>query len=197
MKQHGNRGLDDYVPVHRRVELFREKWPAGRVLTHIVTEDPLTVRAEVYFDDSSTLPHSTAHAREDGGMGNRKRSALEMTETAAVGRALALAGFEVKEGIASREEMEKAQQRPAVAQEPREEAVPNERQIKVELIKKFCARLNEHGAEPKWTGLYLRDYVNEKYGVTGGLNALSLEQLEDLQAELAVSLDERMALEEV
>jgi hypothetical protein len=108
----GNRGLDDYVGVHTRVEKFRAEHPAGRILTSIVSSEPLTFRAEVYFDGSD-VPNATGHANEEGGMGLRGKSAMEKTETAAVGRALAFCGYEIKEGLASREEMEKASQPPA------------------------------------------------------------------------------------
>lgn len=119
-QQPKGRGLDDYVGVHTRVEKFRAENPKARLVTQILEREPLTVRAEVYLEGNETgIPNAVGHADEGGGMGNRGRSALEMTETAAVGRALAFLGYEVKEGIASREEMQKAQ-RPAPAEAPRQ-----------------------------------------------------------------------------
>lgn len=114
-----SRGLDDYVSVHTRIEKFRVEHPAGRILTSILDGDPLTVRAEVYFNGSE-VPNATAHASEEGGMAGRKSSALEKTETAAVGRALAFCGYEVKEGIAIREEMQKAARTPEMPDSDRE-----------------------------------------------------------------------------
>ena len=124
----GNRGLDTYVGVHTRVEQFRAQHPKGRILTQIIKDEPLTVRAEVYFEENdSGIPNGVGHADEGGGMGNRGRSALEMTETAAVGRALAFCGYEVKEGIASREEVERGgRQQPRPAPAPRVEPAEDE-----------------------------------------------------------------------
>lgn len=101
-----SRRLNDYVPVHVRVDHFRKDHPQGRILTAIVKDDPLVIRAEIYFTDSE-VPNASAHASEEGGMKNRSESAMEKTETAAVGRALAFCGYEIKAGIASSEEMEK------------------------------------------------------------------------------------------
>lgn len=110
-KQGGNRSLDSYVGVHTRVEKFRADHPAARLVTNIVEgRDSLTVRAEVWLEgNDSGVPNSTGHASEEGGMGNRSQSVVEKVETAAVGRCLAFLGYEVKEGIASREEVQRAE----------------------------------------------------------------------------------------
>src|SRR5262249_28745958 len=54
-------------------------------------------------------PSATGHAFEQRGVGSRanRTSHIENCETSAIGRALAMLGFEVERGIASREEMEK------------------------------------------------------------------------------------------
>lgn len=99
------KNLEEYVPVHKRVELFRKDHPLGRIVTHLIGGDPVSVRAEIYVGDD-TMPVSTAHANEDGGLkNNRKDSTLEKVETAAVGRALAFLGYEIKQGIASKEDI--------------------------------------------------------------------------------------------
>lgn len=114
--------LKDYVPVNERLAQFWLDHPNGRVITVIVGTDPIVVRAEVYREGEDQ-PMASGHATDDGGMRNGARSdSYEKTETAAVGRALALAGYEIKKAIASREEMEKfhASQEPPTNGKPQE-----------------------------------------------------------------------------
>ena len=96
--------LDDYVKVNTRIELFWEKYPDGRLVTELTErmgEDGI-FKASTYRTKEETEPASTGHSK--GSLINPK--SLEKTETVAVGRALANLGFEIKKGIASREEME-------------------------------------------------------------------------------------------
>lgn len=105
--------IQDYITVAERVEAFYRKFPEGRITTHIVEHDPergfILMRAEVYRNANDTMPAATGHAYELKTEGYVQRTSyIEVGETSAVGRALAMAGFEVRRGIASREEMEKA-----------------------------------------------------------------------------------------
>jgi len=105
--------LRDYVPVSERIEQFYAKFPDGRIITSIVEHDAengfIVMRASVYSDRGDVNPVSTGHAFDDRSDGYvNKSSYIENCETSCVGRALALLGFEIKRGIASREEMEKA-----------------------------------------------------------------------------------------
>src|SRR5436305_635414 len=102
---------DEYITVHERIEKFYVKWPQGRILTSIVEHNAETgfvlVRAEIYRDPEDTLPAATGHAYELRSAGHvQQGSYVEVGETSAVGRALALLGFEVRRGVASREEIE-------------------------------------------------------------------------------------------
>jgi hypothetical protein len=104
--------FQDYVTVAERIEKFYERYPDGRIITHIIEHDPergfILMRAEVYRDADDALPAATGHAYELKTEGYVQRTSyIEVGETSAVGRALAMAGFEVRRGIASREEMEK------------------------------------------------------------------------------------------
>jgi hypothetical protein len=108
--------LRDYVEVNVRIEKFYETFPEGRILTQLLKwEDGIVVmRAEVYRNSEDDRPAATGHAYEkEGSNFINETSALENCETSAVGRALALLGFEVKKSIASREEVAnaKAQQK--------------------------------------------------------------------------------------
>lgn len=190
----GNKGLDDYVPVHTRIEQFRAQHPAGRILTTILEGEPLTVRAEVYFDGSD-VPNATAHASEEGGMAGRKSSALEKTETAAVGRALAFCGYEVKEGIASREEVQKARQedtRPPKAAPakfsapaPVDDPDGEHRRLDRSIREALGVLGRREPAFNKW--------VREQYETDSDWHDLSLEVKRELLAGLNAMVDKQVA----
>lgn len=103
--------LKDYVEVNVRVERFYEKYPDGRIITELISWENgvVVMKAAVYKDHETTQPIATGHAYEkEGSTFINKTSALENCETSAVGRALAMAGFEIKKSIASKEEVENA-----------------------------------------------------------------------------------------
>lgn len=103
--------LKDYVEVNVRIMKFYEKYPEGRILTEIVRweNDVIVMKATAYRNDTD-VPASTGFAYEkEGSSFINKTSALENCETSAVGRCLAILGFEVKKSIASREEVANAQ----------------------------------------------------------------------------------------
>ena len=105
--------IQDYVTVAERIEKFYQRHETGRIVTHIVEHDAergfILMRAEIYRNADDELPAATGHAYEFKSEGYVQRTSyIEVCETSSVGRALAMAGFEVRRGIASREEMEKA-----------------------------------------------------------------------------------------
>ena len=121
--------IQDYVTVAERIEKFYERYPEGRLITHIVEHDAergfILMRAEVYRNADDALPVATGHAYELKSEGYVQRTSyIEVGETSAVGRALAMAGFEVRRGIASREEMEKAARFTREAPAPRDKNSP-------------------------------------------------------------------------
>jgi hypothetical protein len=108
-----NNPIQDYVTVAERVEKFYDRYPEGRIITHIVEHDAergfILMRAEVYRSPDDAHPSATGHAYEYRDAGYvQKNSYIETGETSAVGRALAFLNFETKRGIATREEIEKA-----------------------------------------------------------------------------------------
>src|SRR5215213_8704163 len=129
---------DEYITVSERIEKFYAKFPQGRIITTVMEHHQETgfilMRAEVYREPDDALPAATGHAYELRSAGHvQAGSYVEVCETSSVGRALALLGFEVRRGVASREEVirgAKKQQaaasapppappeRPAPAQEP-------------------------------------------------------------------------------
>src|SRR5919205_3612813 len=126
---------DEYITVHERIEKFYAKFPQGRIITTIIEHSAETgfilMRAEVYREPDDALPAATGHAYELKSAGHvQQGSYVEVGETSAVGRALALLGFEVKRGIASREEVERGarkQQAAAAARQAEKVAPPSEK----------------------------------------------------------------------
>jgi hypothetical protein len=113
MQQGRQNVLDSYVTVAERIAAFYQAFPTGRICTQIVEHDTesgfILMRAEIYRSTEDASPSATGHAFEVRGDSYVNRTSyIENAETSAVGRALALLGFEVRRGIASREEMEKA-----------------------------------------------------------------------------------------
>lgn len=102
--------IDDYVTVNTRIEKFYEKYPDGSIQTELISlQDGMCIyKAYAYRDREDTKP-CTGHAYEkEGSSFINKTSYIENCETSAVGRALAMMGFEIKKSIASREEVENA-----------------------------------------------------------------------------------------
>ncbi len=103
--------IDDYVAVNERIEKFYEKYPQGSIETEIAYNDngQVIFKAYAYRDREDNRP-ATGHAMEkEGSSFINKTSHIENCETSAVGRALAMLGFEIKKSIASKEEVENAQ----------------------------------------------------------------------------------------
>src|SRR3954447_7405430 len=133
---------DEYITVHERIEKFYAKFPQGRIITAIIEHNEETgfilMRAEVYREPDDALPAATGHAYELRSAGHvQAGSYVEVCETSSVGRALALLGFEVRRGVASREEVVRGArkqqaaaaaaappERPAQPQRPAQERAP-------------------------------------------------------------------------
>ena len=106
----GNFNLDDYIQVNERIEKFYEKYPEGSIQTEIVSNGngEVIIKAYAYRNSEDKHP-TTGHAMEkEGSSFINKTSHIENCETSAVGRALAMMGFEIKKSVASREEVANA-----------------------------------------------------------------------------------------
>jgi hypothetical protein len=188
-----NDRFEDYVPVAERLEKFYEKFPDGRVITHLIEHNMETgfvlMRAEVYRSPDDAQPAATGHAFEVRGDSYvNKTSYVENCETGSVGRALALLGFEVKRGIASREELEKTARMSPEKTTRTASAAPNTNaapaigpapmasptvargesiNLDAEILQSAGALGYDAAKVDKW--------VDQKFKVTGGLEALSAE----------------------
>lgn len=81
-----------YLETKYRIAWFRDAHPNGCISTEIISLDPVMVKATVYDGSGDVL--ATGHAGAiDKGNAVWSGRALEKSETAAIGRALAHAGF--------------------------------------------------------------------------------------------------------
>lgn len=175
--QSRNDRFDGYIPVAERVEKFYERFPEGRIITQIIEHDRedgfVLVRAEVYRTADDAQPAATGHAFEVRSESYvNKTSYVENCETGAVGRALALLGFEVKRGIASREEFEKA----ARMQPPAGKTVAAAALAPVaaeDSVANVDAGILRSAEELGYDEAKVRKWVNQKYAVSGGLESLT------------------------
>ena len=184
---------DEYITVSERLEKFYAKFPQGRILTSVVEHNAETgfilIRAEVYRDAEDALPAATGHAYELRSAGHvQAGSYVEVCETSSVGRALALLGFEVRRGVASREEVirgaKKQQAAAAAAGGPARPERPAQAPEKAPTPPAAPAAPAEAGAdldslilqaaeELGYDAAKVRKWVNQKYEVTGGLGSLT------------------------
>ena len=189
---------DEYITVHERIEKFYAKWPTGRILTSVVEHNAETgfvlIRAEIYREQDDTMPAATGHAYELRSAGHvQAGSYVEVGETSAVGRALALLGFEVRRGVASREEIERGAKKQQAASRPTEKPAPASEQPAppekpvpqaAERASRQAAPAAEAPAdldtqilsaaeELGYDAAKVRKWVNQKYEVTGGLGSLT------------------------
>ena len=89
-KQHiTNMRGKDYLEVKWRLVWFRDEHPTGRIETEVIQHDPVLMKATVYTEDKCLATgYGTAKMQ-----GVAKSRPYEGAETAAIGRALAHAGF--------------------------------------------------------------------------------------------------------
>lgn len=182
--------FEDYVPVAERLERFYERYPDGRITTAIVQHDLETgfvlMRAEVYRGPDDAQPASTGHAFEVRSESYvNKTSYVENAETSSVGRALAMLGFEVKRGIASREELQKtARMQPAApaAAPPPERATKGQAAAPTPPARPAAdesAALDrdilEAAGSLGYDAAKVRKWINQKFKVSDGLDTLTPE----------------------
>lgn len=105
--------LDNYVPVSERLAAA-----AADGLAAITTQEPVMlgeqmgyIRAVVEMQDGRRASGTATFQLGLSGKSAQATNPIEDAETSAVGRALAFLGYEVKRGVASREEVREAQRR--------------------------------------------------------------------------------------
>jgi pyruvate/2-oxoglutarate dehydrogenase complex dihydrolipoamide acyltransferase (E2) component len=198
---------DEYITVSERIEKFYAKFPQGRILTNIIEHNAETgfilIRAEVYREPEDQLPAATGHAYELRSAGHvQAGSYVEVCETSSVGRALALLGFEVRRGVASREEVirgaKKQQAAASAAATPAETpaatperpapptarapapaetaAIPAETRAAAPAAgapADLDGQILQAAEELGYDAAKVRKWINQKFEVTGGLASLT------------------------
>ena len=187
---------DEYITVSERIEKFYAKFPQGRIITTVMEHSQETgfilMRAEVYREPDDALPAATGHAYELRSAGHvQAGSYVEVCETSSVGRALALLGFEVRRGVASREEVirgAKKQQAAAAAPAPARperpapaaetpaqapEKAPTPPAAPADAGTDLDSLILQAAEELGYDAAKVRKWVNQKYEVTGGLGSLT------------------------
>ena len=115
--------LKDYVMVKDRIKNFYKKYPQGRITTDVDVIDSdggkaAVCKSYIYLnaeDQEKKLPKATGLAYEKEGFNTlNMKSWLEISETSAIGRALANMNITLGDRP-SKEEMEKAE--PSVTQD--------------------------------------------------------------------------------
>jgi hypothetical protein len=110
----GKPDLSDYIDVAARITAFKEQFPEGSLQSEMLhlSDKAVVFKAYAYRDREDTRP-GVGHASEiiPGATPYTRGSEVMVCETSAWGRAIAALGFEVKKGVASREEVFNAQQR--------------------------------------------------------------------------------------
>ena len=81
----------DYLPVAARILWFREDHKDGDIQTEIVNYDPLAVKANIIVQGNSVASGHGSAEKKPGTVWSGRE--LEKAETAAIGRALAHAGY--------------------------------------------------------------------------------------------------------
>lgn len=186
---------DEYITVSERIEKFYTKFPQGRIITTVMEHNQETgfilMRAEVYREPDDALPAATGHAYELRSAGHvQAGSYVEVCETSSVGRALALLGFEVRRGVASREEVirgAKKQQAtaaaaaparpersaPAPEKAPAQEKAPAPPAAPADAAPDLDSLILQAAEELGYDAAKVRKWVNQKFDVTGGLDSLT------------------------
>lgn len=101
-----------YAPVNERIKAFRNIYPGGAIITEIIDNDKdnksIIIRAIIKDENEKILATATAGETLAGSYIN-KTSMLENCETSAIGRALGLLNIGIDGGIATAEDMNRAQ----------------------------------------------------------------------------------------
>lgn len=102
--------LEEYTTVAERIKMFRQMFPMGRIITHLINDNPIYIvfKAELYRDDEDARPFSTGWAKEViAERGVNRDFALENCETSSIGIACKNADIGTDKHSISREEAAK------------------------------------------------------------------------------------------
>lgn len=114
--------MADYVTVAERIQAFYDRFPDGSLQSevYLLTEEIVVMKSYAYRTADDPRPGIGHSSMLIPGSTNFTRgSEIENCESSSVGRAIAMLGFEVKRGIASRDEIDGKQGQRQGPPEPR------------------------------------------------------------------------------
>lgn len=170
-----------YAEVSERVLAFRKLNPNGRIITEIIdkTENDVTMKATILDENEKELATGFASEVKKGLVNSI--SMLENCETSAIGRALGFCGFGIDSGIASGQDMQKAEQ---FKQKNKKEEIYKDMFISYdEAIKMVKVCINDLCRKQGVVVTDLSAIINKELWST--LEELNLQQLRRLEGELA------------
>lgn len=168
-----------YAPVNERVLAFRKVYPNGTISTEIIDKSDISVTMKTTIEVDEKIIGTGYASEVKKGLVN-STSMIENCETSAVGRALGMCGFGVDSGIASQEEIEKAN---ALRNEYKREEIYNNVFIpEYEAIKFVKIAINDLVRKQ---GILLEDLkIAVKQQCWTTLDELNLMQLKMLEGQL-------------
>lgn len=169
-----------YAEVSERILAFRKLNPNGRITTEIIdkTENDVTMKATILDENEKELATGFASEVKKGLVNSI--SMLENCETSAIGRALGFCGFGIDNGIASGQDMQKAEQ---FKQKNKKEEIYKDIFISYdEAIKIVKVCINDLCRKQGVVVTDLSAIINKELWST--LEELNLQQLRRLEGEL-------------
>lgn len=139
----------EYITVAERVKMLHDKNGVERVAieTEVLAFDPVVVKATVTIDGNVFCGISAANPNKS----IEKQSPYEVAETSAVGRALGFAGFGLIDGLATADEMVKAEHTSVAeaGKRPSKSLTMPSRTIEEHESGKYCRKCNGSALEIK------------------------------------------------
>ncbi len=168
----------NYLPVSERLRYFRETHKDGRIVTSVEHLDSKVMfKAEVYIGDKLV---ATGHGMKD----HAKEFELEKCETRSIGRALAIAGISLENGIASYDEIadfHRSELDSVKNEAPKDTGVkktnsfiPNANQDQIDTIMRLCEETGDEVSK-----LYEAYKVPNLMGLTEKQARMVIERLEE------------------
>jgi len=133
--------LEEYTTVAERIKMFRQMFPMGRIITHLINDNPIYIvfKAELYRDDDDARPFSTGWAKEViAERGVNRDFALENCETSSIGIACKNADIGTEKHSISREEAAKVKAK-------------NEKVAPKPFAEKLAEKITVENVDDPWT----------------------------------------------
>lgn len=125
----------DYLEVKWRIVWFREEHPKGAIITEIANRDPVIIRAVIHDNDGVIIGTGMGSPKTQGVSAGRP---FEGAETAAIGRALAHAGYGTQ--FTGEDEGEHLADSPVEQPKKKSNGAQSERPLEPQALKTMLAK---------------------------------------------------------